>query len=297
MKLEGTHVAMVTPFTKDNEIDEERYRSHIDFLIENGVDGLLAVGTTGESATISHDEHKKIIDILIDQVDGRVTTLAGAGSNSTAEAKELVKYAENVGADVALVITPYYNKPQQSGMYEHFKILNDTNDIPIMLYNVPSRTGVDLSVETICDLACLDNIVSIKEANPNLDKFAKLLSCLEKDGLNDNFKVLSGNDVLTVPMMAQGAVGLISVAANVDPRRMSNMVNKCLENDFSTASKLAYDLYDLMDVMFIEASPAPAKKALELMGNMNGYLRMPINEMSTDNEEILKNILIKDNLL
>lgn len=296
MNLNGTHVAMITPFDKDGNIDEEKYRNLIDFLIENNVDGVVAAGTTGESATITHEEQQKVIDIMIDQVNGRVTTIAGAGSNATVEAQNLVKYAEDAGADAALVITPYYNKPQQSGLYNHFKLLNDSHNIPIVAYNVPSRTGVDLAVDTIVDVAKLDNIIAIKEANPDLNKLASLFNQLNNNDLND-FIVLSGNDSLTLPMMAQGARGVISVAANVLPDKMSQMVNFALEGEYEKSRELSNYLFELMDVLFIEASPAPTKRALNLMGMNVGGLRMPINPISDKNDEILQKVLKKYELI
>lgn len=297
MNLDGTHVAMITPFDDDKNIDEEKYRNFIDYLIEGGVDGIVAAGTTGESATMTHPEHQKVIDIMVDQADGRVTTIAGAGSNATSEALNLVKYAEDAGADAALVITPYYNKPQQSGLYNHYKLLNDSNNIPIIAYNVPSRTGVDLSADTIIDIAKLDNIVAIKEANPDLNKLAHVFSLLNKNNLMDNFTVISGNDSLTLPMLSQGARGVISVVANVLPKEMSSMVNSALSGDYNKARELSNDLFNLMDVLFIEASPAPTKRALNLMGKNVGGLRMPINEMSDENEAILKDVLKDYNLI
>ncbi len=296
MNLDGTHVAMITPFDSDNNIDEEKYRNFIDFLIEGGVDGILAAGTTGESATMTHEEHQKVIDIMVDQADGRVTTIAGAGSNATSEALGLVNYAQDAGADAALVITPYYNKPQQSGLYDHFKLLNDSTEIPIIAYNVPSRTGVDLAVDTIVDLAKLDNIVAIKEANPDLNKLAEVFDKLNRNNLND-FIVLSGNDSLTLPMISQGARGVISVVANVLPNKMSTMVNSALNGDYNNARDLSNNLFTLMDVLFIEASPAPTKKALNLMGMDVGSLRMPINEICKENEELLKEVLKEHNLI
>ena len=256
MNLEGTHVAMITPFNNDNTINEEKYREFIDFLIEGGVDGILAAGTTGESATLTLEEHQKVIDIMVDQANGRVTTIAGAGSNATSEALDLVNYSKDAGADVALVITPYYNKPQQSGLYNHFKLLNDQCDMPIIAYNVPSRTGVDLSVDNIINLAKLDNIVAIKEANPDLNKLAHVFSRLNSENLLDDFTVLSGNDSLTLPMISQGSKGVISVVANIMPNKTSTMVNNALNGNYDEARTLSNELFNLMDVLFIEASPA-----------------------------------------
>lgn len=296
ISLDGTHVAMITPFDQDNNIDEEKYRNFIDFLIDHGVDGIVAAGTTGESATMSHDEHQKVIDIMVDQANGRVTTIAGAGSNATSEALGLVKYVEDAGADAALVITPYYNKPQQSGLYDHYKLLDDATNIPIIAYNVPSRTGVDLSVDTIIKLAQLDDIVAIKEANPDLNKLANVFNRLKKEEITD-FTVLSGNDSLTLPMIAQGARGVISVAANVMPTEMSDMVNSALNADYVRSQELSNYLFDLMDVLFIEASPAPTKRALNLMGMDMGGLRMPINPISESNDIILQEVLKEYNLV
>ncbi|MDI6724547.1 MAG: 4-hydroxy-tetrahydrodipicolinate synthase [Methanobacterium sp.] len=291
MKLEGTTVAMVTPYTEDDEIDEDGIRENINYLIEKGVDGILAAGTTGESATVSHDEHRKLVDILIDEVNGRVTTIAGAGSNSSKEALGLVKHAEDTGADAALVITPYYNKPQPHGLYEHYKLMNDSTDIPIIVYNVPSRTGTDIDVDTIGKVAQFDNVVAIKEANPDLDKVSKIIKKIDEIGKADKFMVLSGNDDLTLPMIAMGAKGVISVVGNVDPARMSQMVNYALAGDFEAASKAHYELYDLMKVLFIETNPVPAKTALNIMGRPAGPVRMPLAPLKDENKAKLKEVL------
>lgn len=291
MKFEGTIVAMVTPYTKNDELDEEGIRENINYLIEKGVNGILAAGTTGESATISHDEHRKLVDILIDEVNGRVTTIAGAGSNSSKEALGLVKHAEDTGADAALVITPYYNKPQPHGLYEHYKLLTESSDIPIVVYNVPSRTGTDIDVDTIGKVAELDNIVAIKEANPDLDKVSQIIKKIDEIGKTDKFRVLSGNDDLTLPMIAMGAKGVISVVGNVDPARMSQMVNYALEGDFEAASKVHYELYDLMKVLFIETNPVPAKTALNMMGRPASHVRLPLAPLKEESKAKLKEVL------
>lgn len=291
MKLEGTIVAMVTPYTENDEIDEEGIRENINYLIEKGVNGILAAGTTGESATVSHDEHRKLVDILIDEVNGRVTTIAGAGSNSSKEALGLVKHAEDTGADAALVITPYYNKPQPHGLYEHYKLLTNSTNIPIVVYNVPSRTGTDIDVDTIGKVAQLDNIVAIKEASPELDKVSQIIKKIDEIGKTDKFVVLSGNDDLTLPMVAMGAKGVISVVGNVDPARMSQMVNYALEGDFEAAAKMHYVLYDLMKVLFIETNPVPAKTALNMMGRPSGNVRMPLAPLKEESKAKLKEVL------
>lgn len=291
MKLEGTTVAMVTPFTREDTVDEEGMRENMNYLLERGVNGLLAAGTTGESATITHQEQKKMIDILVDEMKGKVACVAGAGSNSSSEALDLVKYAENAGADYALVITPYYNKPQPHGLYEHYKMLNESTDIPIIVYNVPSRTGTDIDVETIGKVAQLDNIVALKEANPDMDKVSQIIHKFDQVGVDD-FLVLSGNDNLTLPMISQGCKGVISVVGNVDPARMSEMVKKALEGDFIGAKDLHYELYDLMKVLFVESNPVPAKTALNMMGRPSGHVRMPLAPLKTENQEKLKKVLL-----
>jgi 4-hydroxy-tetrahydrodipicolinate synthase len=291
MKLEGTTVAMVTPFTRDDTVDEEGMRENMNYLLERGVNGLLAAGTTGESATITHQEQKKMMEILVDEVKGKAATVAGAGSNSSKEALDLVKHAEDVGADYALVITPYYNKPQPHGLYEHYKMLSESTEIPIIVYNVPSRTGTDIDVETIGKVAQLDNIVAIKEANPDLDKVSQIIQKIDQLGVND-FLVLSGNDNLTLPMISQGCKGVISVVGNVDPARMSAMVKKALEGDFEGARHLHYEIYDLMKVLFVESNPVPAKEALNMMGRPAGHVRMPLAPLKDESQEKLKKVLL-----
>ncbi|HMK53883.1 MAG TPA: 4-hydroxy-tetrahydrodipicolinate synthase [Methanobacteriaceae archaeon] len=291
MKLEGTTVAMITPFTSDDEVDEEGMRENINYLIDNGVEGLLAAGTTGESATITHDEQRKMMDILVDEVNGRVKSIAGAGSNSSKEALGLVQYAEDAGADAALVITPYYNKPQPHGLYEHYRMLNDSTQIPIIVYNVPSRTGTDIDVETIGQVAQLDHVIAIKEANPDLDKVSQEVQKIRQLGIEDKFRVISGNDNLTLPMISQGAKGVISVVANVDPDRMSRMVRLALEGDYASAMDLHYELYDLMKVLFVESNPVPAKKALNIIGRPAGHVRMPLAPLKDQNTEKVRKVL------
>lgn len=292
MKLEGTTVAMVTPFTREDTVDEEGMRENMNYLLERGVNGLLAAGTTGESATITHQEQKKMIDILVDEMKGKVAAVAGAGSNSSKEALGLVKHAEDVGADYALVITPYYNKPQPHGLYEHYKMLSESTDIPIIAYNVPSRTGTDIDVETIGKIAQLDTIVALKEANPDLDKVSQIIQKIDQLDVSDKFMVLSGNDNLTLPMISQGCKGVISVVGNVDPARMSEMVKKALDGDFEGAKDLHYVLYDLMKVLFVESNPVPAKTALNMIGRPAGHVRMPLAPLKSESQDKLKKVLL-----
>jgi 4-hydroxy-tetrahydrodipicolinate synthase len=291
MKLEGTIVAMVTPFNSEDEVDQAGMRENIDYLIERGVEGVLAAGTTGESATITHLEQRKMMDILVDEVNGKVKAIAGAGSNSSKESLGLVKYAENAGADAALVITPYYNKPQQHGLFEHYKMLTESTDIPIIVYNVPSRTGTDIDVETIGRVSQLDSVIGIKEANPDLDKVSMIQKKLDEYGNRDDFSIISGNDNLTLPMISLGTRGVISVVANVDPERMGNMVRYALAGDYDKAEQLHYELYNLMKVLFIESNPVPAKEALNMMGRPAGHVRMPLAPLKDESSAELRNVL------
>ena len=297
MNFEGTYVAMVTPFNKDEEIDEEGFRSNINFLIDNGVTGLVGAGTTGESATLTHDEHRKVIEILVDEVDGRVETIAGAGSNSTVEALDLVKFSYDAGADASLVITPYYNKPQQHALIDHYQIISDAVDIPIIAYNVPSRTGTDIAVDTVVELAKIDNVEAIKEASGSVDKVSDIYSALSKEGLEDDFNILSGEDSLTLPIMAVGGTGVISASANIDSKRMVLMVDSILNDDYARACELHYEMLDIIRALFIESNPVPVKTAMNLMGLPAGPFRRPLTNMKEDTLEVLKKALKDSNLI
>ena len=297
MKFEGTYVAMVTPFTKDLEIDEGGFRSNINYLIDNGVTGLVGAGTTGESATVNHEEHQKIIDILVDEVDGRVETVAGTGSNATSEALSLTEYADDAGADSALLITPYYNKPQQHAVVEHYRTIAEQTDIPIIAYNVPSRTGLNMDVDTIVELAKIDGIDAIKEASGSVDKVSDIYRALTHEGLEDDFNILSGEDSLTLPLMAVGATGVISASANVDARRMVLMVDSILNDDYERAMELHYEMVELIRALFIETNPVPVKTAMRLMGLPAGPFRQPLADMKEENLEVLKKALKDSGLI
>ncbi|MBR2558173.1 MAG: 4-hydroxy-tetrahydrodipicolinate synthase [Methanobrevibacter sp.] len=297
MNFEGTYVAMVTPFTEDKKIDEEGFRSNINFLIDQGVNGLVAAGTTGESATLTHDEHQKVIDIMVDEVNGRVQTIAGTGSNSTSEAIDLTKFADDINADAALVITPYYNKPQQHALVEHFRTVAEVSDIPIIAYNVPSRTGLNIDVDTVVELAKIDNVDAIKEASGSLDKVSDIYRALSREGLEDDFNILSGEDALTLPIMAIGGTGVISASANVDAKRMVLMVDSILNDDYDRAFELHYEMLDVIRALFVETNPVPVKTAMNLMGLPSGPLRQPLWEMKEENLEILKKALKESNLI
>ena len=290
MNFEGTYVAMVTPFDNKGDIDEEGFRSNINYLIDKGVNGLVGAGTTGESATITHDEHKKIIEILVDEVDGRVETIAGTGSNSTSEALDLTKFAQDVGVDAALVITPYYNKPQQHALVNHYGAIGEC-DIPIIAYNVPSRTGINMDVETIVEIAKIENIDAVKEASGSVDKVSDIYNGLLAEGLEDDFNILSGEDSLTLPIMAVGGTGVISASANIDAKRMVLMVDSILNDDYDRAFELHNDMLELIRALFIESNPVPVKTAMNLMGLPAGALRQPLAPMKEENLEVLKKAL------
>ena len=296
MNFEGTYVAMVTPFDKEGCIDEEGFRSNINYLIEKGVTGLVGAGTTGESATISHEEHQKVIEILVDEVDGRVETIAGTGSNATSEALSLTKFSVDAGADAALLITPYYNKPQQHALVDHYSTIAEKCDIPLILYNVPSRTGINMDVETIVELAKVDGIDAVKEASGSVDKVSDIYRALTHEGLEDEFNILSGEDSLTLPLMSVGATGVISASANIDARRMVLMVDSILNDDYTRAMELHYEMVELIRALFIESNPVPVKTAMNLMGLPAGPLRQPLCEMKEENLEVLKKAL-KDSQL
>lgn len=291
MNFEGTYVAMVTPFNKEGTIDEEGFRSNINYLIERGVNGLVGAGTTGESATLTHDEHRKIIEILVDEVDGRVETIAGSGSNSTTEAVDLTKFAQDAGADAALVITPYYNKPQQHALVNHYRVIGENSDIPIIAYNVPSRTGINMDVETIVEIAKIDNIDAVKEASGSVDKVSDIYNALLAEGLEDDFNILSGEDSLTLPIMAVGGTGVISASANIDAKRMVLMVDSILNDDYDRAFELHNAMLELIRALFIESNPVPVKTAMGIMGLPSGPLREPLAPMKEENLEVLKKAL------
>ena len=297
MNFEGTYVAMVTPFDKDLKIDEEGFRSNINYLIDNGVSGLVGAGTTGESATMSHDEHKRIIEILVDEVDGRVQTIAGTGSNSTSEALDLTQFAQDIGVDAALVITPYYNKPQQHALVNHFKTISDHVDLPIIAYNVPSRTGINIDVDTVVEIAKLDNVDAIKEASGSVDKVSDIYRALSLEGLEDDFNILSGEDSLTLPIMAVGGTGVISASANIDVKRMVLMVDSILNDDYARAFELHYEMLDFIRACFVESNPVPVKTGMNLMGLPSGPLRQPLAPMKEENLEILKKALKDSNFI
>lgn len=283
----GSIVAIVTPFTKEGAVDEERLRELVEFHISSGTHGIVPCGTTGESATLSHEEHRNVIRIVVDQVKGRVPVIAGAGSNSTAEALSLVKFAKEVKADAALVITPYYNKPTQEGLYRHYSYLAKEADFPMVIYNVPGRTGVDILPATIGRLAKLPQVIGVKEATGSIRRATEVLLAVEKD----DFVLLSGDDFIVYPFLCVGGKGVISVVANVVPELMAGLVNAFNSGDHAKALELHNRLMPMSEAMFYETNPIPVKTALGMMGKINPGLRLPLCEMSEANKERLAKVL------
>jgi len=277
-KFKGAYVAIVTPFI-DGKIDEQGLKDLIEFQIQNGTSGIVPCGTTGESATLSHEEHHRVVELTIQAVKGRVPVLAGTGSNSTSETIELTRHAKAAGADGALIITPYYNRPSPEGLYQHFKAVAEAVDIPIILYNVPSRTGVNMLPETVARCAAIKNIVGIKEATANLGQINEVIRLCPPD-----FVVMSGDDFTALPTIAIGATGLISVTSNVAPRAMADVIDLALAGDYVKARASHFKLLPVMTAMFLETNPVPAKKSLELMGKIqSGTPRLPLAEMTEAN--------------
>lgn len=273
----GSIVALVTPF-RDGRVDEKGLRELIEYQMDNGTNGIVPCGTTGESATLSHKEHQHLVEITVDAVRKLVPVIAGTGSNSTEEAVSLTQHALVAGADAALMITPYYNKPTQEGLYQHFCKVASEVEIPIILYNVPSRTGVNLLPSTVARLAKIGNIVGIKEASGSLQQIIDIIALCGED-----FIVLSGDDFLVLPILAVGGKGVISVVANVAPRDMAELVRAFQGGNLARAKALQYKLRPLNDAMFLETNPIPVKTALALMGKISGELRLPLCSMAEPN--------------
>ncbi len=281
--LKGALVAIVTPFS-NGRVDEEALRGLIEFQIENGTDGIVPCGTTGESATLSHEEHKRVIEITVDAVKKRVPVVAGAGSNNTAEAIELTLHAKKAGADAALHITPYYNKPTQEGLFRHFEAIAKASAFPLVPYNIASRTGVNILPATMARIAALPEVVAVKEASGDLGQMAEIMALC-----GDQISLLSGDDGLVLPVLAIGGKGVISVANNIVPAEVAQMVRAWEAGKLAEAQKMAMRLQPLVKAMFIETNPIPVKTAAALMGLIPcGELRLPMCEMLPDNLAKLK---------
>lgn len=279
----GTMVAIATPFA-DGQIDWKRLDELVDFQLAAGTDGIVPMGTTGESPTLSHPEHERVIEAVVKRVGGKVPVIAGTGSNSTSEALRLTTAARKAGADAALQVNPYYNKPTQQGLYEHFKAVAEAGGLPVVLYNIPGRCGIALSVETICRLAEIKNIVAIKEATGILDMSSEIATSCD-------LTILSGDDSLTLPIMAVGGKGVISVAANIVPKEVAKLTSAMLAGKISEATAQHKKLFKLFKAMFIETNPIPVKTALAMMGKCNEEFRLPMCKMAEANKEKLREVL------
>lgn len=287
----GSIVAIVTPF-KNGEIDKKTLVSLIEWQIEQGIDGIVPCGSTGESATLSFEEHNEVIKLTVEVVNKRIPVIAGTGSNNTQEALELTKYAKKIGVDGALLITPYYNKPTQEGLFQHFSKIAKEVNIPIVLYNVPSRTGVNLLPITVKRLAEIDNIVAVKEASGSLSQMSEIVRYCQ-----DKITLLSGDDGLTLPILSIGGKGIISVVANIIPAKVAKLVDAYMQGDLITAQKIHYEILPLCDAMFYETNPIPVKTALGLMNKINPELRLPLCPISDENLKKIKMILSQYKLI
>lgn len=270
----GAMTALVTPFS-GSEIDEEALRKHINFQIEEGIDAVVPCGTTGEAPTLSHEEHLEVVRITVDEVDGRIPVIAGSGSNSTSEAVALTKGVMEIGADACLMITPYYNKPTQEGLYRHYAHVAGEAGLPIILYNVPGRTGVNMLPETVGRLARIPNIIGLKDATADMKQASYTLKMVPED-----FVILSGEDAMVYSLLGIGGQGVISVVSNVAPAEMTNMVQAFLAGNMETAKDLHYRLLPLSDAMFVETNPIPVKGAMAMMGRIKNELRLPLVPLS-----------------
>jgi 4-hydroxy-tetrahydrodipicolinate synthase len=280
----GSIVAVVTPFKEDFSVDLDAYGRLIEMHIERGTHGIVPCGCTGEAATLSHDEQKQIIRYCIERVAGRIPVVAGTGSNNTREAIELTRYAKEVGADGALMITPYYNKPTKEGQIAHYRAVAEKVDIPIMLYNVPSRTGTNIEPQTVAELSKIANIVSIKEAAGSLDQVSQIRSLC-------NINILSGDDSLTLPMMAVGASGVVSVAANVAPEKVAALCEEWENGNVAAAQAIHYELMPLFKALFVQTNPLPVKAVLAHMGMIKNVLRLPLTPLPADKFASIKPVI------
>jgi 4-hydroxy-tetrahydrodipicolinate synthase len=289
--FKGSLPALVTPF-KDGKVDEKAFRAHVNWVIAEGSHGIVPVGTTGESPTLTHDEHKRVVVWAIEEAAGRVPVMAGAGSNNTAEAIDFSRHAEEAGAQGLLHVTPYYNKPSQEGLYQHFKAIAEATSLPIFIYNIPPRSVVEMSVETMARLAEIPNIVGVKDATMKLDRVSAQRQACGKD-----FIQLSGEDGTALAHMAHGGHGCISVTANVAPRLCAEFQNACLAGNYAKALEIQDKLFPLHQALFVEPNPAPSKAALSLLGRMSDEVRLPMVPASAVTRETLKKALVHAGLM
>jgi 4-hydroxy-tetrahydrodipicolinate synthase len=285
-RFQGSFVAMVTPF-RNGKVDEAKVRELVEFHTSHGTDGLIPCGTTGESPALSHDEHRRVVELVVEAAHGRIPVIAGTGSNSTAEAIELTRHAERAGAAGALVVNPYYNKPTQEGLYRHFRAVAESVAIPILVYNIQSRTAVNVETATLERLVHdAKNVVGVKEASGSLDQMSQVVAACGPD-----FSVLSGDDNLTLPLLAVGGHGVISVIANIVPRETSEMVHAALDGDWKRARELHYKLFPLARAAFLETNPIPIKEAMAMASMIEPEFRLPMCRMGDANRERLRAIL------
>ena len=282
----GSGVAIITPFTKDGAIDFEELGRLLDFHLENETDAIIICGTTGESAAMPDKEHLSVIDYTVKRINGKIPVIAGTGSNDTAHGVNLCKAAESLGVDGLLTVTPYYNKTTQRGLVKHFTALADSVKIPIILYNVPSRTGLNIKPDTLFELSKVENIIGIKEASGNITQVAQMAAKCP------DMVIYSGNDDQIIPIMSVGGLGVISVLANIAPKNVHDMCQKFLDKDTEGAMKLQLDAMEIIDALFCEVNPIPVKKAMSLMGYNTDTLRLPLCEISPENEKYLRSALI-----
>jgi 4-hydroxy-tetrahydrodipicolinate synthase len=287
----GSFTALVTPF-KNGSVDEKAFRDLVDWQIAEGTKGLVPVGTTGESPTLSHEEHHRVVEWCVAQARGRVPVVAGAGSNSTKEAVDLARHAEHAGADAVLVVTPYYNKPTQEGLYQHFKAINDAVGIPIIIYNIPPRSVIDMSVETMTRLSELKNIAGVKDATANVARVSQ-----QRAAMGADFNQLSGEDATALGFMAHGGHGCISVTSNVAPRLCAEFQDACLKGDFANALRLQDKLMPLHTALFIETNPAPAKYALSLIGKCADTVRLPMVPVAEKTRAAVRHAMVHAGLV
>ena len=283
--FKGAHTALITPF-KGGQIDEESFRSFIDFQISEGIHGLVPVGTTGESPTLSHEEHKLAVELCVQQADKRVPIIAGTGSNNTEEAIDLTRHAESTGADAALVVTPYYNKPTQKGLYSHFEAISKSTKLPIIIYNIPGRSIVDMSTETMKSLFKIENIVGVKDATSNIPRVYE-----SKTVIGENFNQLTGDDATTLAFMTYGGHGSISVTSNIAPKLCSQFMQLCLSKDFAEAAKINDKLMPLHHALFVESSPGPVKYAASKLGLCGEEIRLPLTLISDETKVLVDKAL------
>jgi 4-hydroxy-tetrahydrodipicolinate synthase len=292
LDLKGCGTALATPFTESGALDEKALRRLVDFQIDGGIDFLVPCGTTGESATLTEAEHLRVVEIVVEQARQRVPVIGGAGGNNTAHIVDLAKKVEARGVDGILSVSPYYNKPTQEGLYQHFKAIADAVKAPIIIYNVPGRTAGNIAPDTVIRLAEIKNIIAVKEASGSMDQITEIATRVP-----DGFKVFSGDDSMTVPVMSVGGVGIISVASNEIPGEMSELARHCLNGDYAAAQKLNKRLLPIMKINFIETSPIPVKAALAMMGLMAESYRLPLVPLAQENRNKLRAVLESMNLI